>query len=286
MKPEDPSTSDVYRGVFHSETVLPADVGGTWYPRPPSTAELAKGRIVLHFHGGSFLWDTGRQGDSGFIGDALAAKLGGHALLVQYRLAGSPATPFPAAIQDALTAYAYLLSRNVPPSRIVVSGDSAGAILALALVRYLSSEKTPFPAPGACLLFSPSVDLVTQGDAHTIDTHRNQKTDFLSGSTLAWGVSAFVPSTESRDSPYLAPARHPFAIKTPIWVQGGSCEVLIDTYRAFVSGMQSIEGNRVEYYEVPFAPHDILMMGLVLGWRRQAEEMVEVAGRFLGSVGI
>ena len=278
----------IYKGPFHSETVLPAKVGGTWYPNLPTSDELLDGPVILHFHGGSFLWGTGRQGDCGFTGDTLAALLGActHALLVQYRLAADPAAPFPAAIQDALTSYAYLLAIKVPTTRIVISGDSAGAILALALLRYLASDAAALPAPGACLLFSPSVDLVVQGDANAIDAHRSWRTDLLPGCTLAWGVEAFLGESRSRDEPYLAPARYPFATETPVWLQGGSAEVLIDTYHAFVSGMQAVEGNRVEFYEVPNAPHDILFVGHILGWRAQVEEVAGAAGKFLRSVGI
>ena len=174
------------------------------------------------FHGGSFLWGIGRPADSGFMGDTLAAHLGGsvqvYVLMVQHGLAADPASPFPAVIQDAFTAYAYLLASGVDAGRIVVSGDSAGAILALALLRYLAGEKDMFLAPGACLLFSPSVDLVVQGDTKAIDGHRNRRTDFLPGSMLAWGVEAFLPGEMERDDPWLAPARYPFALPTLIWV--------------------------------------------------------------------
>ena len=66
----------IYKGFFHSDTILPAKVRETWYPNLPSDNELARGPIILHFHGGPFLFGTGRPADSGFIGDTLAAKLG------------------------------------------------------------------------------------------------------------------------------------------------------------------------------------------------------------------
>ena len=291
MKPPVPSSAsqDIYQGPFRSETVRPTSIGGTWYPKAPTADELATGPVILHFHGGSFIWGTGRQEDCGFTGESLAAKLGpgAHALLVQYRLAGGNAgTRFPAAIQDALTSYVYLLSRKVSPRQIIVSGDSAGGIPALALVRYLAPKKHLLPAPAACLLFSPTLDLRLQGDAYAMDGHRNQKTDFLPGATLAWGISCFVPDSVSRDDPYLAPARHPFSTQTPIWVQGGGAEVFIDTFHTFVSGMQDVKGNRAQFYEVPHAPHDILFVGHILGWRRQAEDAVRAAAQFLSSSGV
>ena len=100
------------------------------------------------------------------------------------------------------------------------------------------------------------------------------------------GAAALLPSSMSRDDSYLAPARYHFAISVPIWVQGGSAEVLIDTYQAFVSGRQGVEGNRVEFHQVANAPHNILFVGHFLGWKAQAEEATEAAGRFLKSIGI
>lgn len=75
---------------------------------------------------------------------------------MDYRLA--TAHPFPAQLFDALAAYAYLVeSCSVDPSNITVSGDSAGANLALALVRYLRDTKV-LPMPGALVLLSPFCD--------------------------------------------------------------------------------------------------------------------------------
>lgn len=65
----------------------------------------------------------------------------------QYRLASDSSTRFPAAMQDGLTAYMYLLGQGVSPRDIVLSGDSAGANLVVALVRYLTEEKGFLPLP-------------------------------------------------------------------------------------------------------------------------------------------
>ena len=103
---------------------------------------------------------------------------------------------------------------------------------------------------------------------------------------LAWGVAAFSPGHKHHDNPYLTPGNSPFATSTPIWLQGGSGEVLIDTLHTFVNGMREIKGNCVELYLVPYAPQNIMFTGHILGWRPQAEEAAEVAGRFLQSAGV
>lgn len=80
-------------------------------------------------------------------------------LYTQYRLA-SRAHPFPAAVQDFLTAYQYVLGHGVPPRDLVLTGDSAGANLVLALLRYLAAQG--LPQPGGAVAFSPWVE-VTAG---------------------------------------------------------------------------------------------------------------------------
>lgn len=82
----------------------------------------------------------------------------------QYRLSSPPATdtsnPFPAALQDTLSAYHYLIdSLRIPPSNIILSGDSAGGYAAIAFLRYISEFETELeiPLPSVCYLRSPLI---------------------------------------------------------------------------------------------------------------------------------
>lgn len=68
-------------------------------------------------------------------------------LHVSYRLAGAQ-SPFPAAVQDVLSCYSYVLDLGVPLENITVVGDSAGGNLAIALLRYLETAQTQIPCPG------------------------------------------------------------------------------------------------------------------------------------------
>jgi hypothetical protein len=68
-------------------------------------------------------------------------------LYVQYRLAG-PNAPFPAAVQDLLTSYHYVLDLGVTPENITLVGDSAGGNVVIAFLRYLETGQSLLPRPG------------------------------------------------------------------------------------------------------------------------------------------
>lgn len=288
-----PAPAASYRGAFASGAVKPEPIGATWYPAPsPTDAQLQDDSlVVLSFHSGSFLWLDGRPDDSGPIANMINEKLGPgtRSFWVQYRLAGGKnPVIYPGPMQDAITAYYYLvIERQISPSRIILAGDSSGATIAVALLRYLVSDEilatelANLPQPKACLLFSPSVEYSFEGDSKAFETHRNQKTDYCGGKMAAWGARAFAPpDVVQLDDPYLSPTLHPFATRVPIFAQAGGAEVLCDSVRGFADAMRSVEGNQVEYLEVPDLPHDIYATGALLGWKKAQEEMIDAAVKF------
>lgn len=291
----DPAPASAYCGDFASDTVKPETVGGTWYPSLPLKQSLLEeqGLVVLSFHSGSLLWLTGRPEDSGPTATLLNNSLGNNtrSFWLQYRLAGgSNPTPYPGAMQDAVTAYIYLTKdMGISPSRIVLAGDSTGSTIAVALLRYLTSIKevkdhqlAELPPPKACLLFSPSVEYCFEGDPEAVSANRNIKTDYVEARMMAWGARAIaLPETVRLDDPYISPALHPFATPVPIFVQAGGAEVLADSVRGFATAMSSVPGNVVEHFEVPDVPHDIYVVGTILGWPKEQEEIYEAAARFV-----
>ncbi|OQE37945.1 hypothetical protein PENCOP_c009G05378 [Penicillium coprophilum] len=291
----DPAPAAAYSGDFSSEIIKPETVGGTWYPELPSKQSLLEeqGLVVLSFHSGSLLWLTGRPEDSEPTATLLNNSMGKNArsFWLQYRLAGgNNPTPYPGAMQDAVTAYIYLTKEmGISPSRIVLAGDSTGSTIAVALLRYLVSteklqdhELAHLPPPKACLLFSPSVEYCFEGDTKAISANRNIKTDYVEARMMAWGARAIAPPETVRlDDPYISPALHPFATPVPIFVQAGGAEVLCDSVRGFSNVMSAIPGNRVEYLEIPDVPHDIYVAGTILGWPKEQEEIHEAAARFV-----
>jgi monoterpene epsilon-lactone hydrolase len=112
---------------------------------------------VLYLHGGGFVFGSRRT--HRHLVAALSAACGLPALLVDYRRA--PEHPFPAAADDALDAYRWLLDQGYPPDKIVVVGDSAGGHLAAGLLADLGRKRMAMPA--AAVLFSPFLDLTGAG---------------------------------------------------------------------------------------------------------------------------
>ncbi|SMC94288.1 alpha/beta hydrolase [Kibdelosporangium aridum] len=109
--------------------------------------------ILLYLHGGGFVCGSPRTHRQ--LAARISASTGLPILLLDYRLA--PEHPFPAAAEDALTAYRWLLSEGYQPSQIVVGGDSAGGHLTACLLADIAQDKLPMPS--AAIMLSPFLDL-------------------------------------------------------------------------------------------------------------------------------
>src|SRR5436190_16349234 len=135
------------------EHVTAPTVAAEWLAPPGARLDAA----VLYLHGGGYVIGSPRSHRH------LAASIGGAAkvsvLLPEYRLA--PECPFPAAVDDAVAAYRWLLDRKIAPSRLVIAGDSAGGGLTVATLLALRDARVPLPAAGICI--SPWVDLTCAG---------------------------------------------------------------------------------------------------------------------------
>jgi epsilon-lactone hydrolase len=112
--------------------------------------------IVLYLHGGGYLFGSPKTHRQVLIAMAKAFQAPAYAL--DYRLA--PEHPFPAAVEDAAKAYAWLLTRH-PDADIVLAGDSAGAGLAIATA--VGVRDAGFRLPKAIVAFSPYSDLAVTG---------------------------------------------------------------------------------------------------------------------------
>ena len=121
--------------------------------------ELSSG-IILYIHGGGYTCGTLSYA-KGFAA-ALAAKCGIKVLCIEYRLA--PEHIFPAAIDDTLEAYGYLLSNGYDPSRIILCGESSGGGLCYALAHKLRDKGRSMPA--GIIAISPWTDLTASGDSY------------------------------------------------------------------------------------------------------------------------
>ena len=101
-------------------------------------------RVILQLHGGAYTRSLADNGATYRRAAVQYARLSGAAVLtVDYRVA--PEYPYPAALEDALLAYGWLLGQGYAPDRIIIAGDSAGGGLTLALGLYLRDNGLPLP---------------------------------------------------------------------------------------------------------------------------------------------
>ncbi|CAD6440052.1 cae8f845-da4f-4bbd-acbc-62b3a0bd3cf4 [Sclerotinia trifoliorum] len=152
----------LYCGIIDSNPAIrPIPIGAVWFTSPPPLGETPK-IVVIHFHGGAYVLGGARQMESGWRPEVLSKRIG-YVLQVQYRLAIEPNSCFPAAIQDGLTAYNYVVNTlGLKPENNVLSGESAGGNLVLAMLRYLSTDgKNALPFPRAGLCWTPWLDMTT-----------------------------------------------------------------------------------------------------------------------------
>ncbi|MEJ6952614.1 alpha/beta hydrolase [Natronospora cellulosivora (SeqCode)] len=122
--------------------------------------ETNQDKVILYFHGGGYICgdiEGHRSLTAKFVKES-----GIGALLFEYRLA--PENPYPAALDDAVKAYQYLLEEGISASNIVFLGDSAGGGLCLATTLYLRDNG--FELPAAVVSYSPMTDLKCTGESH------------------------------------------------------------------------------------------------------------------------
>lgn len=278
-----PAKEELYKGVANSPVIHPEPVGGTWFPSllEAQTDGFANIDVVLHLHGGAFVLGDGRIDYSGFQASLLTKNLNAKVLSLQYRLASDSCGKFPAALQDTISAYLYLLGLGVPARNIILSGDSAGANLALALLRYIADNENALPWPATAWIWCPWVDLATSLELDKLKSIPNVVTDNIPMELLTWGARAYIPESMDPSNPYLSPINHPFACNTPMWISVGTLEALYDDGVKLATNMKGVEGNRVELWQEEATAHDIFLMGKLTGFEEQADKLAMRAVDFL-----
>lgn len=136
------------------------DAGGVkaeWVSAPDADV----GRAVLYLHGGGYV--IGSINTHRSLAANLSRASKARVLVIDYRLA--PEHPHPAAVDDSVAAYRWMLGQGLKPARIAVAGDSAGGGLTVATLVAIRDAKLTLPAAGACL--SPWVDLEGIGGSMT-----------------------------------------------------------------------------------------------------------------------
>lgn len=289
-----PAPKSYYKGPLNSnEDVVPVDIGASWYPAPLTESSNSSSlTVVLHLHGGAFVTGDGRTASTGYAARKLLRYAGAtHVFAPQYRISTLPpsktSNPFPAALQDSLTSYLYLINTlNISPSNIILSGDSAGGNLVASMLRYVVEHgaDAEIPTPSAALLWSPWIEPANSTD-ESLKKNKNYNTDYLSAAFTEWGSRAYAGAAgvSALSSPYIGLKNKPFKTKVPLWVNTGGAECLYFDDVEWAEHMKK-EGNDVTLDVEPNVPHDIILMGGTLGYNDQATSMAKRAGEWLKEV--
>ena len=214
---------------------------------------------ILYFHGGGYV-----SGSPSHYRDfiwRIARASSACVLCIHYRL--SPEHPFPASLDDAVSAYSWLLAQGAAPARIVIMGDSAGGGLAFATLLRLRAQGILLPA--AVVALSPWTDLAMTG--------RSLRTNADSDPMLKAGQAAncarmYLAGVDPR-TPYASPLYGDQAGLPPTLIQVGSDEILLDDSVRMAKKLRAA-GCQVEIEIWPRMPHVWQVYARMLPEARQA----------------
>ncbi len=184
-----------------------------------TTAESENERVIFYVHGGGYVIGSikGYREFGGRLSRAARARV----LNVEYRLA--PEHPHPAAVDDSMAAYRWVLDQGVDPAKIVIAGDSAGGGLTVATLLALKDAGLPLPACAVCL--SPWVDLTQSGESMKT---RGELDPLVSESMLAQMADHYLPGGNATGTPLASPLFGDLSGLPPVLIQVGTSEVLYD----------------------------------------------------------
>lgn len=173
--------------------------------------------IILYLHGGGYFMGSSQTHRSylSYFAKTMQARV----LSLEYRLA--PYHPYPAALEDSINTYSYLL-RSFNSSQIVLAGESAGGGLALSITHYLIRNKLPLP--GAVLCFSPWTDLGLTGDSLKYNKKRDPLIPFH---LLKECVSLYLKNKKEIKDPLVSPLYADFQGFPPLFIQASANEILL-----------------------------------------------------------
>jgi len=211
------ATASVAPSPPRGTAVDPVDAGGVpaeWV----TAAGVSSGRVLLYLHGGAY--QIGSPATLRHLVALLSGAARARALSVDYRLA--PEHPFPAAIEDALAAYRWLLASGIDPALVAVAGDSAGGGLALGTLVALRDAGDPMPA-GAVLL-SPWTDLALTGESLRT---RAAVDVMIKPDGMPETAALYLAGADPRH-PYASPLYADLRGLPPLLIHVGDAEVILD----------------------------------------------------------
>lgn len=179
-------------------------------------------KVVLFVHGGGYV--SGSCSDHRAFVSKLSKSCGFQNLVFEYRLA--PENPFPAALDDSVKVYEWLLRKGIKPENILIAGESAGGGLCLATLLALKERNITLPA--AALAISPWTDLTCSGESY------KTKNKVSVAPLNSWTVfSKYYVGENDATSPLISPLFGDLSGLPPIFINSGEADELFDDGEQF-----------------------------------------------------
>ncbi len=196
--------------------VTPVDIDGL-YAEWILPAGSSEDKVILYFHGGGYV--SGTCNSHRAIAAKFVAASETKALLFEYRLA--PENPFPAALEDSMAAYKWLLAQKIDPLKVVFVGDSSGGGLCLAALLFLRDQGVPLPT--AAVVYSPVTDFKCTGESY-----RTKAKVCLSPEGMAAALADHYAGGQDVCLPYISPLYGELKGLPPLMIFAGEDETLCD----------------------------------------------------------
>lgn len=196
--------------------IVPVTIGemyAEWMKLPANNVQKA----MLYFHGGMYVTGSAESHRQHVI--KFVKGSGINALVFDYRLA--PENPFPAALNDALSAYKFLLEQGFEAQNILFAGDSAGAGLCLATL--LAIKDKGWELPTAAAVLSPWTDLTRTGESYVTNVDK-----CLSPKGSSENASEFYAGESDKRNPFISPLYGDLNGLPPLHISAGTNEILRD----------------------------------------------------------
>lgn len=201
--PKNISSQKIYIDGLNAEWIIPQNPIGD--------------KVLLYIHGGGFISGSCHTHRMHVAKFASGCQL--KSLVFDYRLA--PAHPFPAALDDCLTAYNWLLNQGYKPSNIIVGGESAGATLTLSLL--LALKQNNIALPKAAFSISPVTDLRCTANSFKY----NAKNDVAPMNSWSIWTKMYIADNDPAD-PLLSPQFGDYKGIPPLYICVGTHEIHLD----------------------------------------------------------
>jgi len=247
------------------EPVQVEEMAAEWLRPAGARADVT----VLYLHGGGYA--IGSPKSHRHLAAAIAKAAGARALLIDYRRA--PEQPFPAAVDDAVASYRWLLATGQAAERIVVAGDSAGGGLTVATLLALRDAGATLPAAGVCI--SPWVDLTCSGGSYQTKAASDP---IVTREGVARMASWYLAGADPR-TPLASPLYADLHGLPPLLIHVGSDEVLLDDARQLAARARAAGVEAT----LDVWPEMIHVWHWFLGMLGEAQRAVDRIGEFIRS---